>query len=114
MRLLILGAGEYAWIVKELAQCTYDKIDFLDDNSDVALAKLDDCKRLVGKYDEYRYKVKKIYDNDVEYINSLLLNETRIGIAFRDAERILPSIRAFNQRTDTKQKLEELEREVTK
>ena len=55
--------------------------------------------------DEYRY---------VEYINSLLLNEARIGIAFNNAERIIPSVQTFNQRTDTKQTLEEFEREIAK
>lgn len=64
--------------------------------------------------DEYRYKVRKIYSTDVEYINSLLLNEARIGIAFNNAERIIPSVQTFNQRTDTKQTLEEFEREIAK
>ena len=52
--------------------------------------------------DEYRYKVRKIYNADVEYINSLLLNEARIGIAFNNAERIISSVQAFNQRNGTK------------
>lgn len=59
--------------------------------------------------DEYRYKVRKIYSADVEYINSLLLNEARIGIAFNNAERIIPSVKAFNQRIDTKHQHYELE-----
>lgn len=63
--------------------------------------------------DEYRYKVRKIYSGDVEYINSLILNEARIGIAFNNAEKILPSVRAFNQRTDTKQVLEEFEQRIS-
>ena len=64
--------------------------------------------------DEYRYKVMKIYSSDVEYINSLLLNEARIGIAFNNAKRIIPSVQTFNQRIDTKQTLEEFEREIAK
>lgn len=63
--------------------------------------------------DEYRYKVRKIYSSDVEYINSLLLNEARIGIAFNNAEKIIPSVQAFNQRADTKQTLDDLEKRLS-
>ena len=38
--------------------------------------------------DEYIYHVKKIYQKDVEYINALLLNETRVGIIFRNKDKI--------------------------
>lgn len=74
-------------------------------------------KYIKGSYyhdenDEYRYKVKKIYSSEVEYINSLLLNEARIGIAFNNAERIISSVHAFNQRNDTKQTLDELEKRL--
>ncbi len=55
--------------------------------------------------DEYIYRVKKIYQKDVEYINALLLNETRVGIIFRNKDRIRDSISAFNNREDTKQKV---------
>ncbi len=50
MKLLILGAGEYGKLVKELAQTKYSTVDFLDDNSDVAIGKLDDYKELFGRY----------------------------------------------------------------
>lgn len=50
MKLLVLGAGEYSQIVKELAQNVYSTIDFLDDNSDMALAKLEFYKELIDKY----------------------------------------------------------------
>ena len=59
--------------------------------------------------DQYIYKVKKVYVSDVQYMNALVLNETRVGIIFRDKDRIVDSISSFNERTDTKQKFIELE-----
>ncbi len=43
-RLLILGAGQYGIVVKELAEATgkYDRIEFLDDNNPIAVGKLSD------------------------------------------------------------------------
>lgn len=64
--------------------------------------------------DEYIYRVKKIYQKDVEYINALLLNETRVGIIFRNKDKIKDSISAFNNREDTKQKFTLLEEELSK
>ena len=64
--------------------------------------------------DEYIYRVKKIYQKDVEYINALLLNETKIGIIFRNKERVLSSVSSFNNRGDTKQKFTLLEEELKK
>lgn len=63
---------------------------------------------------EYIYRVKKIYQKDVEYINALLLNETRVGIIFRNKDKIKDSISAFNNREDTKQKFTLLEEELSK
>ena len=50
MNLLILGAGEYGQLVKELAVNKFTIIDFLDDNSQAAVGKLDDYKKLKDKY----------------------------------------------------------------
>ena len=61
------------------------------------------------KKDEYVYKVKRIYAEDVKYINALILNEARVGIMFQDAGRVINSISTFNSRNDTKQKYLELE-----
>ena len=60
--------------------------------------------------DQYIYKVKKIYADDIQYMNALVLNEARIGIIFRDKDRIVDSISSFNRRNDTKQKFVELEK----
>lgn len=50
--LLILGAGQFGRMTQEIAESVgiFDKIDFLDDNSDFAVGKLSDCERLYGAY----------------------------------------------------------------
>ena len=50
MNLLILGAGEYGQLVKEMAMNQFITIDFLDDNSPVAIGKLEDYKNLKDKF----------------------------------------------------------------
>ena len=62
--------------------------------------------------DTYTYRVRKIYQDDIEYINALFLNEARVGIMFRDEERIADSIYAFNRRGDIKQNYNLLEDEL--
>ena len=59
--------------------------------------------------DKYIYKPQKIYYKDLKYINSLFLNEARIGILFKDSEKIIDSIVFFNREDNTKQKCVELE-----
>lgn len=50
--LLILGAGQYGRVVKETAEAMgcFGKIAFLDDNSPLALGKLDEYIRFAGEY----------------------------------------------------------------
>lgn len=49
--LLILGAGGYGQLVKELAQIIgYEDIDFLDDNSPSAIGKLEEVDAVQEKY----------------------------------------------------------------
>lgn len=71
MNLLILGAGEYGQLVKELAHDKYDIIDFLDDKSKIAIGKFDDYKRFK---DEYQNAVVAIGNNEVraQWIEKLL------------------------------------------
>jgi len=59
--------------------------------------------------DGFIYKVRKIYFEEVQYINSLILNETRVGIIFRDKDKVINSISVFNERNDTKQSFVQLE-----
>lgn len=70
MKLLILGAGEYGQLVKELARNEYLTIDFLDDNSDKAVGKLEDYRKLV---DEYKNAIVAIGNNKLrlEWLSKL-------------------------------------------
>lgn len=51
MKLLILGAGEYGQLVKELARNKYATIDFLDDNASVAIGKFEEYMKFVDEYE---------------------------------------------------------------
>ena len=46
MKLLILGAGGHGKVVKEVAEATgrYEKIDFVDDHSNIAVGKVSDLE----------------------------------------------------------------------
>ncbi|MEG2138006.1 MAG: PglB [Oscillospiraceae bacterium] len=50
--LLILGAGQYGMVAKETAQAMgcFEKIDFLDDNSELAIGKLQEYERFLAVY----------------------------------------------------------------
>ncbi|MBR1764106.1 MAG: hypothetical protein IJ746_01795 [Ruminococcus sp.] len=50
--LLIIGAGQYGTMIKESARALniYDKIDFLDDNSDEAIGKIDEYPKFFKEY----------------------------------------------------------------
>ncbi len=52
MNLLILGAGQYGAVVKELAIATrqFEMIDFLDDNKECAVGKFNEYKKFIGCY----------------------------------------------------------------
>ncbi len=46
-RLLILGAGQYGFVAKEVAEAMgiFTQIDFLDDHNEIAIGKLDDLEK---------------------------------------------------------------------
>ncbi len=50
--LLILGAGQYGQVAKEVAESTtrFDKIDFLDDKNPLAIGALNDYPRFAEEY----------------------------------------------------------------
>lgn len=49
--LLIIGAGHYGMIVKEIAETLgYDKIDFLDDNSEKAVGRINEMAQFTNEY----------------------------------------------------------------
>lgn len=51
-KLLILGAGQYAMVVREIAQALncFERIDFLDDRSPLALGKLEEAACFFPEY----------------------------------------------------------------
>lgn len=70
--LLILGAGGHGRVVKETAEAMniFDKIDFLDDNSDVAIGLCSDFEKYIN---EYSYAFAAIGNNELrmKWINIL-------------------------------------------
>ncbi len=60
--LLILGAGQYSFVVKEIAEAMkiFDKIDMLDDCSAVAIDKIENYEKYL---DAYTYAVVSIGNN---------------------------------------------------
>ena len=53
MKLLIVGAGGHGQVVREVAEAigTYEKIEFVDDNSILAIGKMADLQVLRNEYD---------------------------------------------------------------
>lgn len=53
MNLLILGAGQYGFVAKEVAEAMgcFQKIDFLDDNNPIAIGKINDYEIFRKKYE---------------------------------------------------------------
>ena len=58
--------------------------------------------------DEYVFTINKCYEKDLIYINSLILNEAIDGVVYKYSDKIINSIYEFNNRTDTKHKLDKL------
>lgn len=52
--LLILGAGQYGFLAQEIARAMdcFRKIDFLDDNSPLAIGSMGDSARFLGQYSD--------------------------------------------------------------
>ncbi len=52
--LLIVGAGEYGQLVHEIAEALhYDKIEYLDDNSILAIGMVKEFTHFEGQYEEF-------------------------------------------------------------
>ena len=90
MNLLILGAGEYGQLVKELARNKFTTIDFLDDNSRAAVGKLEDFKKLKEKY---KNAVVAIGNNEIraQWIDRLEEAGYNLLIVLSDRAYISPS-----------------------
>ena len=78
MNLLIIGAGQYGMVVKEIALTTgrFDKIDFLDDNNAVAIDGTNNISKWVS---EYKIAIVAIGKADVSYI---LMSELATDVLF--------------------------------
>ncbi len=65
--LLILGAGQFGLMVKEIAESMncFDKIDFLDDSNKIAIGNLDDYGNFA---EDYRYAVVAIGNPDIRLL----------------------------------------------
>lgn len=89
--LLIVGAGEYGQSVKEIAElCGYSIVDYLDDNSNLAIGPLDDISKLQANYNGcivaignpiIRETVSALIDNLITLIHpsSVISKSARIG-----------------------------------
>lgn len=62
--------------------------------------------------DVFEYKVVNLYKDDVVYINELTMNEARIGIAFKDKNKIIESIKSYCNRDDAKVNYSNLNNEL--
>lgn len=91
MKLLILGAGEYGQVVKELARNQYSTIDFLDDNSLVAIGKLDDYKKFK---DEYENALVAIGNNEIreKWIDKLIDTGYNLPTIISDKAYVSPYV----------------------
>ena len=71
--LLILGAGGHGCVVKEVAEAMgiFDKIDFLDDNSDFAIGKFRDNEKFAGQ----RYAFTAIGDSNLNSQKNVSMKE---------------------------------------
>ena len=51
--LLIIGAGQYGMVAKEIAESMgcFDQIDFVDDVNEIAICKISEIESLVHEYD---------------------------------------------------------------
>ncbi|MBD5086993.1 MAG: PglB [Clostridiales bacterium] len=79
--LLILGAGQYGQVAKEIAESTglFGKIDFLDDNVENVVGSVADYEKLAGKY-SYAFVAIGNADLRLAYIRALEKSCFRIAV----------------------------------
>lgn len=94
--LLILGAGQFGLMVKEIAESMgcFDKIDFLDDNNEIAVGKLADYQEFSFAY---RYAVVAIGNPDVRlsYIEKLSEAGYVVAVIASSSAYIAPSAKVM-------------------
>ena len=79
MNLLIIGAGGHGRVVKEVDEATgkYNKIEFLDDNSSVAIGK---CNEYMSFRNDYTYVFVAFGSNELRHNWIEILGETGFKI----------------------------------
>lgn len=94
--LLILGAGGHGRVVKEVAEAmgVFGKIDFLDDNSELAIGSLADNEKLAG---EYSYAFPAFGDSELrlKWITKLEENCYTIPVLVHPTAFISPSASVY-------------------
>ena len=90
--LLILGAGGHGRVVKEIAEAMgiFEKIDFLDDNSELAIGKLEHNEKFAR---EYRYAFPAFGNNSLRmsWMKKLEENGFKIPVLVHPSTYISPS-----------------------
>lgn len=90
--LLIIGAGQYGMVTKEVAKSMgrFGKIDFLDDNNYIALGKIEDYTRFINKY---RYAIVAIGNPDLRdaWLNKLVDAGYEIPVLIHKKAYVSPS-----------------------
>ncbi len=93
-KLLIIGAGGHGMVVKEIMSNKYKKIDFLDDNSVLAIDKIENCVVYknyyndlfiaIGNSNKRHELIEKLKDDfniiNVIHANSSVENSVKLGI----------------------------------
>ena len=90
--LLILGAGQYGQVAKEVAESMgcFEKIAFLDDKSDVAIGELNEYEKFVTEY-SYAFVAIGNADLRLSYIQKLEEACFRIAILVSPKAYVSPS-----------------------
>lgn len=90
--LIILGAGGHGRVVKEVAEAMgiFNKIDFLDDNSNKAIGKCSENSKFI---EEYTYAIPAFGNNKLrmEWIEKLEKNKFQIPTLIHPTAYISPS-----------------------
>lgn len=90
--LLILGAEQYGLVAKEIAESMgcFDKIDFLDDKSELAIDSLESYEQYAH---EYSYAIVAIENADtrLEYIRKLEESLFRVAVLVSPRAYVSPS-----------------------
>ena len=91
-KLLIVGAGQYAHIAKETAvvmNC-FSQIDFVDDNSPLAIAKVEDLERLSSEYTHGFVAIGRA-DIRLKFIDKLKQNGYNVATLIHPQSYVSPS-----------------------